>query len=716
MRSDNWLFGALLGGLVIASVAAACAPSRSGGDAERDIEDDARDAGADSNAGRDGAGGVGIGDDEQEDDDEQLTIEPANPVVQTDGTAKTLQLHAKVGTTEPASVIWLVDDVTVGTLSANGLFTAKGLVAGKVKVTARYGELEASTTVTVKVAASQSFVSDLSAEDEEALRTGGSDDPSFRWLYPYDKTVFPRGLAAPVMQLGGASADALRFSMEVGDFRYEGFFSASYPVQVTLPNEVWEAVTQSAGATDSVTVGVTKLAGGQAFGPVTQSYRIAQGKLKGTIYYNSYNSRLAGGGAILRVRAGHDAEVVQGGCAVCHSVSASGNRIATGLSWGDGFSAGQVTFTGTGNPLQSGTLDLDAEGNASSRVVDPDGRKYSFAALTPDGALALTSAVAPNNQIRGLSTTLASRLFDAVTGAEVAAPTFTDQVQYAVTPQFAPDATKLAFSFYRYQDHPQNGKVLAVMSFDGTQSPPQFGPLEEVATSEKVIGWPSFTPDGQALLYHEGDRFDTEGSFAELRLVDLTTLEVSKLEMLNGWTGGSVYLPHGEAEEARLNYEPTILPVAVGGYYWVVFTSRRSYGNTIAPGGVMSPDRFEQNSARKKLWVAAIDMTGAPGADRSHPPFYLPGQELEAGNMRGFAALDPCKGEGASCDSAAECCGGYCRQTGSTEDGGPAFQCVPPPGGCAREDEKCVTAADCCDAPKGYQCINGHCAQPSPPH
>ena len=36
----------------------------------------------------------------------------------------------------------------------------------------------------------------------------------------------------------------------------------------------------------------------------------------------------------------------------------------------------------------------------------------------------------------------------------------------------------------------------------------------------------------------------------------------------------------GESE-AHLNYEPTILPVAVGGYYWVVFTSLREYGNTI---------------------------------------------------------------------------------------------------------------------------------------
>ena len=712
MRSDRVLFGSLIGSISIACVIAACAPSRSGQGDEADGPGGG-EAGAGGSGNTDGgAGYAGQVDLEDEEDagEETLRIEPADPIVQTDGTPTTLQLTAKTTKGEPSSVVWLIDDVVVGTISQDGLFTAKGLVAGKAKVTARFGTLEASTTVTVKVKASQSFVDTLTTEDQDALRAGGSSDAGFRWLYPYDKTVFPRGLAAPVLQFGGAGADVVRVVLSVGDSEWEGFFPGSYPLQVTIPQNAWEAVTLSASATDSVNVSVTKIASGQVTGPVTQSYRIAQGKLKGSIYYNSYNSALAGGGAILRVRAGHDAEVVRGGCAVCHSVSANGNRIATGLNWSD-----TQTVTGTGNPIESGTLELDANGEVTSLWTDSDGRKFSFGGLTPDGAYVLSNAVAPSNQIRGLSGTMLSKLWDAATGAEVYAPSFTDQVKYAVTPQFSPDGKKVAFSWYR-DGNAQNGKVIATMTFDGTKSPPEFGTVEEVVTSSTIIGWPSFTPDGEALLYHEGDRFDTEGSFAELRLVDLNTGEVSQLETLNGWSSGTFYLPYGQSEEARLNYEPTVLPVAVGGYYWVVFTSRRAYGNEIAPGGKSSPDRFVQNSARKKLWVAAIDMTGAPGEDRSHPPFYLPGQELTAGNMRGFAALDPCKAEGEGCDSAAECCGGYCRQTGADEEGAPVFQCVPPPSGCSQEDERCTTVADCCDAPNGYQCINGHCARPSPPH
>lgn len=714
MRSNRVLFGLLVGGIGVACIAAACAPSSAGGaDENGGLADGYGGSGGSGDAGGPGGGGYGgdidIGDDTDA-SAKTLRIEPADPIIETDGTPTTLQLHAKTENDEPSSVVWLVDDVVVGTISHDGLFTAKGLVAGTVDVKARFGNLEASTTVTVKVKASQSFHDELTADDEDALRSGGTSDPAFRWLYPYDKTVFPRGLSAPVLQLGGGAADAVRVTMSVGGFEWEGFFPGTNPLQVTLPQEVWEGVTLSADGTDSVTVGVTKMSGDQVTGPVTHGYRIAQGKLKGSIYYNTYNSTLAGGGAILRVRAGHEAEVVRGGCAVCHSVSASGNRIVTGLSWSE-----TETITGTGNPIQSGSLAIDANGDVTSVWTDPDGRKFSFGALTPDGEYVLSSAVAPANQIRGLSGLMLSKLWDTTTGAEIPAPSFTDQVKYAVTPQFSPDGKKLAFSWYR-DGHAQNGKVLAVMSYDGTKTPPEFGPVEEVATSSKILGWPSFTPDGNALVYHEGDRFDTEGSFAELRLVDLTTLEVSQLETINGWASGAFYLPHGEAEEARLNYEPTVLPVAVGGYYWVVFTSRRAYGNEIAPGGKASPDRFVQNSARKKLWVAAIDMTGAPGVDRSHPPFYLPGQELQAGNMRGFAALDPCKADGEGCDSAAECCGGYCRQTDSDEEGAPIFQCVPPPSGCAQEDERCTTVADCCDAPSGYQCINNHCARPSPPH
>lgn len=687
----------------------------------------------------DGGGGTDVGpiDAYRGDTPSTLTITPAAPTLDVAGAPMTLQLHALLDGVEHTDATWIADDVVVGTLSPTGLYTARGNIAGVTHVTARYGAYEATTDVTVTLHQTDN-VGTVSDADIATLRAGGSADPAFRWLYPYDQTVFPRGLAAPVLQLAtGADATRVTIDVDAAGYHYEGFFGAGTPIQITLPPSVWTGATLSAGAGQSVVVGVTKLSGGAATGPATESWLVAQGSLTGSIYYNSYNSHLAGGGAILRVPFGRDVQLVQGGCAVCHSVSANGARITTGLSW-----SGTATITGTGNPMQSGTIDLDAAGAPTARWTDPDGRRYSFGALTPDAAWVLSNAVPPDNRIRGLSGAMASQLYDAATGALVPAPSFSSAIQYAVTPQFAPNGSALAFSWF--QDPSVNdGRVLTVMSFDGAMSPPLFGAPRRVYTTDAahVAGWPSFTPDGLAVLFGEAQGFDTSTGagpgrpnnpvYGDVHLVDLSSCDasgencmVSSLDALNGYDAGSFYLPYGEGEEAHSNFEPTVLPVAIGGYYWVVFTSRRAYGNTIAPGGTLAggDDRWgttdaggaEHPSVRKKLWVAAIDLSGAPGSDRSHPAFYLSGQELESGNMRGFAALDPCRPEGASCESAAECCGGFCRQTDTAPDGSPILSCVPPPGGCSHDLEACTTDADCCDVTSGERCINGHCALAGP--
>jgi hypothetical protein len=157
-----------------------------------------------------------------------------------------------------------------------------------------------------------------------------------------------------------------------------------------------------------------------------------------------------------------------------------------------------------------------------------------------------------------------------------------------------------------------------------------------------------------------------------------------------------------------------------------VFTSRRSYGNTWAPGRAMTTQPFDDPtqdpwgsnagpSPRKKLWVAAIDLNHADptNLDPSHAAFYLPGQEDDSANMRAFAALAPCQPDMATCESGSDCCGGFCRQTGNDASGAPILQCVPPPANtCSNIDEPCMTSLDCCD--QTNLCIDGRCAEPPP--
>ena len=158
----------------------------------------------------------------------------------------------------------------------------------------------------------------------------------------------------------------------------------------------------------------------------------------------------------------------------------------------------------------------------------------------------------------------------------------------------------------------------------------------------------------------------------------------------------------------NLNYEPTVNPVASGGYAWVVFTSRRMYGSVADIPPFCSDPRgvnLVTNITPKKLWVAAVDLNAPPGTDGSHPAFYLPAQELLAGNARAFWVLDPCKTDGEECESGDQCCNGFCSPSGQNQSD--PLICSPTPPDCSMPQEKCTTAADCCDGTN--LCINGFC-------
>ena len=178
------------------------------------------------------------------------------------------------------------------------------------QVTATSGKATGSTTVSV-VLHMQENPGNVSAGDQTKLLAGGNADAGFKWLYPYDKTVFPRGLTAPVLQLAGTAPSAFYVHVKSKFLDYQGFFAGTNPAQVTLSAFTWKTISQSAQANDPVSVEVTKIAGGLVTGPTKETWTIAQGALKGTVYYNSYNSPLAGNnGATLRMKVGQAVQVL----------------------------------------------------------------------------------------------------------------------------------------------------------------------------------------------------------------------------------------------------------------------------------------------------------------------------------------------------------------------------------------------------------------------
>jgi hypothetical protein len=153
--------------------------------------------------------------------------------------------------------------------------------------------------------------------------------------------------------------------------------------------------------------------------------------------------------------------------------------------------------------------------------------------------------------------------------------------------------------------------------------------------------------------------------------------------------------------DANRNWEPFTLPIPVGGYFWVVFTGAREYGNTYTTA---------DDTQRKQIWVGAISVNHASGEDPSHPPFYLPNQSPTK-NERGFWALEPCRATGTSCETGDECCEGFCRPQDPADPTSPKVCQTPPAGQCSQVAEACTTTADCCGAAAGVTCIGGFCTE-----
>jgi hypothetical protein len=715
-----------------------------------------------------------------------LTIEPSDPqtlTVTLGQTMPSVQYNAAYNGT-PVSVAWTIDRGEVASVvtgpSASTTVAPKGTAGGTVTLTAGFNGAQIKRTIIVNLSGSQNGVDpsnpatqgQIAPSDPTQLNNGGGvggvggeglggavGDPAtttalgaptsdgsaqgLTLLYPYDKTVFPRGMLAPLLmwRWTPGDADAIQISLknESGSFSWTGQFGRPAILATTggkfvrhpIPQDVWDAATRSAGGSDKLLVSLVVAKAGVGYGPLTETWTIAAGRLSGIIYYNSYGTKLVQngsdaavggdkkfGGAVLSIHvgdtspklaAGNNTPNNNSGCRVCHSVAADGSRL--------------IVQRGDNNYVTSSYYDLTPAGTTEHAPST----NATFPGLTPDGTMALAAN---------------GKLIPLPTGA-VITPTGLAAVSTGLgTPSFSFDKSKVVFNMTA---GPLAGATqkLVVMSFDAATNTfsNNVTVVDNTSSGTGVRpGWPAFLPDGKSVVYHQQTvvgndgnsdgalhtRSGTKAHIAWTSVADAT--HVTDLDALNG----KGYLPKlpaavvltcnadgkvvstidaDHANDVDLNYEPTVAPVAAGGYVWVVFTSRRMYGNEATIPPFCSDPRgvdLVQNITPKKLWVAAIDLNAAPGSDASHPAFYLPAQELLAGNARAFWALDPCRSDGTSCESGDQCCNGYCQPNGT----GGALICsnTPPDTQCSMVSEKCTTPADCCDT--ANLCINGFCADP----
>ena len=644
---------------------------------------------------------------------------------------------------------WSLDRGELGAIAASGVFTPSNTVAralsGVVRVTARYQAYTASTTVTIRLHITQNgkpsnpggggvggspIGSPVDNGTKGRLQGTAQAAPDFVFLYPYDNTVWPRGLFAPLMQWQtGHAAKAVYIHLKENGFEFEGFSAGNGLVNQPIWQAAWDKATYG-NLGDPLTVEIKIDDGAKAYGPIKRTWTVAPGALKGTVYYNSYDTHLTNAlpsqqssAGVLAIKPGTTQPTLALGagtkdqCVVCHTVSGDGSTLFAQI-WNGDTNAPSEYKNGFSYDLRGAKKIADYVNNA------PDGttnnRKFLWSGVSNDGTYALQSS----NQSGGHTQEGfpdVSRVFRRDNGNAVTSTGFDGVVKEAVTPAFSPDGKKVAFNHWTGTGG-GNGHSLAVMNFacgagGGAPGPScgsfGFSGLHTVYTNPNhMVGWPAWLPDGGGIVFHNVVTEPTSGAplstwknaQAELWYVGVNGGQAVALKNLNG----AGYLPTNaqHPHDAVLNYEPTVNPIASGGYYWVVYTSRRMYGNVAAGDPYATSGGNQDIALPKKLWVAAIDMHPAAGKDPSHPGFYLPAQELYAGNMRGFWVVDPCKANGNSCETGDECCNGFCRQGPS----GSALVCVDKPQGCSQEFENCNVDADCCGAGAGYKCVNNRCA------
>lgn len=402
----------------------------------------------------------------------------------------------------------------------------------------------------------------LSQADVKDLLAGGPTD-EMTWLYPYEGTVFPRGMLAPlIMWNGDPAVDAVYLRITSRAFSYRGILkpttqsglwlpfgltgtwtsmalaavTGALATQLPIPQHVWDlAGKQTLGKTDIFTLELTERIDGQIHGPIAAHVRIAQAELKGSVYYDSCLSTLQGGTAldwltgpsaagrsfanlasgskVLRIPPGGTAELVlsdpgtfDGRCQGCHAVSANGSRLTAQQSMlvedGASLLTGFVTPSGQGL-----SYPFTSDNSPASRVGVPVGPNASYGTLYPDGSKYLSSSSMVDIGLvslfagpSGLLQSLVATLYDTTTGAVV---TGTQIPEGALMPMFSPDGRLLVFNDPAIGD----AHGLALMNYDtGTNKASGYRVLvKEDPESPHRPGWPSFLPDNNAVVFARTD-------------------------------------------------------------------------------------------------------------------------------------------------------------------------------------------------------------------
>ncbi|MBS2017523.1 MAG: hypothetical protein JST00_31870 [Deltaproteobacteria bacterium] len=706
-----------------------------------------------------------------------ITVTSISPVVTSPATTTFSTSLLPAGCwTSPLNPLWGVNRYDLAVVSGSGQYTHVVPVPATVAVTAYAGSFSASANVVVTVA-----VDDVSAAPSgytAASFAGGvtSAEAVPTVLYPYDKTMFPLGLSAPLVmwkRAGASAAKAVRITLrfpETGPatFRWSAVI-AEGSLRYQIPQSAWTAFEQTAKGSTGV-IELTRIdSANKLQSTVSTRVDLATANLRGRIYYTYYGGSsgvrtvLPYGGA-----APEDPfkPLLPSNCGVCHSVSASGNKLVTASEGGPSRSVGYNTF-GISNINADGTLTALHAGPAGTG----DSRGLSYAAITRTGTYALLGknfwgnvnngggvaspgSAGPAFQIFQLPTSpgAATDVSNAGFGGSGQAWGLggASPVQmYA--PAFSPDNTRLVYVNADATADASGATAasrqgITYMQFDETAK--RFHSRKRIVSTtatgtpaDSYVRWPTWETDSRSIIFQSSpktvdDGFNWYGGMLPSGCCGRIKVEGKLWSIDSGPIGGSPSAPVALAKvnqglgaasplgtnDTNRSYQPTMLGVPAGGKRWMVFTSVRAYGNLVNTGtGAIAP-------MPNKLWVAAIDDETSGTTDRSHAPFFLPNQDVSASaiNERGYWSVDACKPPdvpSSTCAGSEECCGYNPAAPASSTaqcivdqplSSPPSFHCKSSStSACVPLASSCTTDTSCCGFPTN-RCVSGSCQAPPP--
>jgi len=300
-------------------------------------------------------------------------------------------------------------------------------------------------------------------------------------------------------------------------------------------------------------------------------------------------------------------------CVACHQLSRDGTKMAITYDGGDRTATAMDVASKTLIPVQTGATGCTSNTNCATGMnCEPDGvcrTAWNFSTYTPDNAQLLTVH----------DGVLVIR--DAATLNVIGTMSAAGNVSH---PELSPDGTRLVYVRPQVagSDWAFGTGQIFIRTYD--QASKSFGPEQQLVADAANNYYPSFSPDGQWILFNKGDNTINDsigvhesynGPAAQLWVVkadnsappvQLTTSNQA-LGLTNSWGRWAPF-----AQTYGANNEPM---------FWVTVSSKRDFGVRLV--GVAKP----------QIWMTPFfPNRAAAGQDPSSAAFRLPFQDITTSN------------------------------------------------------------------------------------